>query len=146
MQIKATTDYALRCVLYLAIHPGSSNAEEIGRQTGITINYTRRILQDLKKIGIVRSLQGVTGGYVLVKDPRDITILSIIEAEEQDIFLNRFMEEGAPVFWISEKEKSSMRLYMDTLQILVKNYLHDKTVYDVLHPGEEKTGQIERIV
>jgi len=137
MQIKLTTDYAIRCVLYLATHPGNANAEDIGKQTGITTNYVRRILHDLKKKGIVRSYQGLTGGYVLARNPEDIRIIDIIEAGEKSIHLNRFMEDNAPSFWISEEEKGNMSRYLDRLQMMVETYLRSETIDEILHTKAE---------
>jgi len=137
MQTKATTDYALRCILYLVICGGSTTAEEIGRHTGITTSYARKVLRDLKKKNLVRSVQGVSGGYILIREPKDIRMIDIIESEERELCPDRFMEDDISATWIGEREKENVHRYLTKLQSLVRDYFNNTTIHDVLHSESE---------
>lgn len=89
MQITRQTDYAIRCVLYLAEHPDEVKVvDEIARSKSIPKVFLAKILQKLSKAGIVRSYRGVKGGFELAKRPKDITLLDVIEAIEGPVAMN----------------------------------------------------------
>lgn len=89
MQITRQTDYAIRCVLYLAEHPNEVKVvNEIARSKSIPKVFLAKILQKLSKAGIVRSYKGVKGGFELAKRPKDITLLDVIEAIDGPVAMN----------------------------------------------------------
>ena len=65
MQLTMTTDYALRCLLYLAGKEGVSSSPEIGKAVGINNIFVQKVLRVLRDAGFVSSLKGGTGGYWL---------------------------------------------------------------------------------
>lgn len=58
MQFRITTDYAIRCVLYLASNPGCTTARQIGEAVRIPRNYTQQIMGKLRDQNIVSSELG----------------------------------------------------------------------------------------
>ncbi len=81
MHITRKTDYAVRCVLLLSRDPGRViNVNEIARSMAIPKSFLSKILQDLSRKGIVKSTQGISGGYELARKPRKINLLQVIEA------------------------------------------------------------------
>ncbi len=58
--------------------------EKIANKGGIPKNFLEQILLDLKKSGLVRSIRGAKGGYVLAKAPEEITLANIINSVEPD--------------------------------------------------------------
>lgn len=89
MQITRQTDYAIRCVLYLAEHPNEVKVvNEIASSKSIPKVFLAKILQKLSKAGIVRSYKGVKGGFELAKRPKDITLLDVIEAIDGPVAMN----------------------------------------------------------
>jgi Rrf2 family protein len=80
MFITRETDYAVRCVLFLSQEAGRVvSANEISDSMTVSKSFIAKILQRLCKGGIVRSTQGVTGGFELVKMPDKVNILEVIE-------------------------------------------------------------------
>ncbi len=89
MQITRQTDYAIRCVLYLAEHPDEVKVvDEIAKAKSIPKVFLAKILQKLSKAGIVRSYRGVKGGFELARRPKQISLLDIIEAIEGPVAMN----------------------------------------------------------
>lgn len=81
MKISARCDYACRAVLELAMHwplKKPVQIETIAEEQKIPVKYLVHILLQLKGIGIVNSIRGKEGGYVLSKLPSRITIGKII--------------------------------------------------------------------
>jgi len=89
MQITRETDYAIRCVLYLSSRTDRLvMVDEISREMATPKSFLAKILQKLVKADIARSFRGIRGGFQLSREPRDITLLDVIEAVEGTIALN----------------------------------------------------------
>jgi Rrf2 family protein len=89
MQITKETDYAIRCVLYLSSNPGRAvSASEIMKAQDVPLSFASKILQKLSKAALVRSSRGANGGYILNRDPGDITLLDVYEASSGPLALN----------------------------------------------------------
>lgn len=91
MIITRATEYAIRAVLYLAQQPTGQVVlkRDICTTQDITPAFLTKILQPLIKANIVGSQRGVTGGFFLRREPEDISLLDILQAEEGPIYLNR---------------------------------------------------------
>ena len=90
MVITRATEYAVRTVIYLAKQPKNDIVlkKDICRTQEVTPAFLTKILQPLIKVGIVSSQRGVGGGFLLAKDPSEITMLDILQAEEGLLRLN----------------------------------------------------------
>jgi Rrf2 family protein len=88
--ITRATEYAVRTVLYLAQQPKDDIVlkKDICRTQEVTPAFLTKILQPLIKMGIVSSQRGVGGGFLLARDPSEITMLDILQAEEGLLKLN----------------------------------------------------------
>lgn len=90
MVITRATEYAIRAVLYLSKQPPGEIVykKDICRDQDITPAFLTKIFQPLIKAGIVGSQRGVGGGFFLLKNPTEITLLDVLRAEEGAIPLN----------------------------------------------------------
>ena len=84
MQLKASTDYGLRAVLYLASKKGTCSSKDIAQDMSIPRDYLIQLAQLLRNAGIIEARPGKHGGYRLARDPKDITLLQIINALDED--------------------------------------------------------------
>ncbi|QDV35041.1 RrF2 family transcriptional regulator [Tautonia plasticadhaerens] len=76
-----TVEYALRAVAHLADRsPEARTTGQIARATKVPAPYLSKVLQGLKRAGIVRSQRGVGGGIALVKRPEELTVLEVVNA------------------------------------------------------------------
>ncbi len=79
MILNSETDYAIRIVSCLSVGNERLDARTISERTGVTQNYSLKILHKLALCGIVKSFKGAKGGYTLAKPPYEITLLEVIE-------------------------------------------------------------------
>lgn len=93
MQLKTTTDYAIRAVVCLAANGSSMCSTDIAEKMGIPPKYLINICVTLREAGIIASRKGAEGGYYLAKDPRELSLLDVIRAMESTVLINRCMEE-----------------------------------------------------
>lgn len=96
MLITRATEYAIRALLYLAKQPKGQIVlkKDICASQDITPAFLTKILQPLIKDGVVGSQRGVGGGFFLIKDPAEVTLLDVVKAEEGPLYLNHCIAEA----------------------------------------------------
>jgi Rrf2 family protein len=89
VKLPVKSDYAARAVLGLARHDVAGTAlraEDLAAEQGVPANYLVQILIELKAQGIVRSLRGKEGGYLLARSPAQITLGDVLRAVHGTVF------------------------------------------------------------
>jgi len=78
--ISRQAKYALRALIGLArAQPGrATGTADLAAGQAIPKKFLEQILLTLKRHGIVRSLRGAAGGYVLARAPGEITFLEVL--------------------------------------------------------------------
>jgi Rrf2 family protein len=89
-------DYALRALLDLAQQPAGRSAQsrEIAARQEIPEAYLNQLLVVLRRAGLVRSIRGAAGGYVLGREPRTLTVGDVLRAFQGEDYLGCGSEEG----------------------------------------------------
>ncbi len=72
--------YAVRALTWLACQPKDSRwlATDVASREGIPRPYLSKVLGVLKTQGLVSSVRGPKGGYVLVQDPDTISLMHVL--------------------------------------------------------------------
>lgn len=96
MQLKISTDYAIRIVLYLAITQTATTSAEISTQMGIPQTVIATLARPLQEAGILTTQRELGGGFTLCRKPDDISLHEIINIAEGTTRINRCLEEGNP--------------------------------------------------
>lgn len=87
MELSARVEYALLALLEMAGRYDQKEPlkiSEITAKQAIPDRYLEQILTSLRRSGIVQSQRGAKGGYVLSREPWQITLLDIITSVEGD--------------------------------------------------------------
>ncbi|MEO6628246.1 MAG: Rrf2 family transcriptional regulator [Aquihabitans sp.] len=94
MKVSTRGDYACRALLSLVLHGTGSptSVRDIADRTSLPQPYLEQILLALKGAGLVRSKRGVGGGYILARDPEEITLAAIVSAVDGPIVVGDFGE------------------------------------------------------
>jgi len=86
MKISTKGRYGLRAMLDLAIHSGSHESiGAIAERQDVSANYLEQVFALLRKGGLVNSIKGAQGGYVLADKPSNITVGKILRVLEGDL-------------------------------------------------------------
>ncbi len=87
MKLTTKTRYSLRILCQLAsTYNGSPiRSKEIAEKQQIPEPYLEQIMLSLKSSGIVNTVRGCNGGFVLLKPPEETTVLEIMELFEGKI-------------------------------------------------------------
>ncbi len=85
LQLSKKVEYGLIALRHIAMKPGQVyTAKEIAKEYDIPFELLAKVLQKLARNGVVRSLQGVRGGYSLSKRPNEMTLSHIIHVIEDE--------------------------------------------------------------
>lgn len=76
--------YGVRAMFELALSYGQGPIlmGKIAEEQGLSRKYLHALLTSLKKSGLVTSVRGARGGYMLAKPPREIVLSEIVESLE----------------------------------------------------------------
>lgn len=90
-QLSRSGEYAIRAMVYLAMCKTNDTISiaEISKSEETPETFLRKIVQQLIRAKLLRSVRGVRGGIALARTAEKITMLDIVEAVEGPIFLNK---------------------------------------------------------
>jgi Rrf2 family protein len=84
MKISTKGCYGLRAMVDLAQHQGEGPIllREIAGRQGLSRKYLHALLTSLRAAGLVRSVRGSGGGYLLAQPPGKVSIFDVLHALE----------------------------------------------------------------
>jgi Rrf2 family protein len=96
MKLSTKGKYGVRAVYEIAKHAGKGpiTIKEIAERQGISFSYLEQILHRLGKAGLIESVRGPAGGYLLAGNPSELTIGDIVRTLEGPIALSHCLEPG----------------------------------------------------
>lgn len=92
MYITLEADYAVRITAELCRSDVRLDAKTIAERTCVTLRFSLKILRKLVAAGIVKSFKGTQGGYMICREPKDITLRMVIEAIEGTYCFSRCLQ------------------------------------------------------
>lgn len=98
MKLSRTVAYAVQASIHLA-HEKSNvpvPCSRLAAEGQMPERFLLQILRNLVAHGILTSTRGVDGGYSLERDPRDISLLDVIEAIDGPLVSNLPLGDGLP--------------------------------------------------
>lgn len=84
MRVSARIEYALLALIELALREGDEpiQSRDIAARAGVPKPFLDQLLLDLRRAGLVRSVRGPGGGYVLARPAAEINLREAIRAVE----------------------------------------------------------------
>jgi len=88
MKLSTKSTYGLRAMLAIAMNgrDHATSIADIARKEAISVCYLEQLLNKLRRKGLVESLRGARGGYVLARDVSRITVGDIVKTLEGNIY------------------------------------------------------------
>ena len=120
MRVGSKGRYAVQAIIFLAQQDLRTpmSLTEIGKLHEISLSYLEQLFSKLRQAGVVKSVRGPGGGYILNKSPDRIKISEIIEAVESSTAK-------------SELDRSQTGLLWNALGYQVLGFLQSISVADV---------------
>jgi len=148
--ISKKTKYALKALTYLA---GQSPDEpvlisELAREERIPRKFLEAILLTLKNSGILHSKVGKGGGYSLAREPRNITIGSIVKVLEGGYAPVQCLNESAAPACdeCGDPTSCGIRLVMSDVMQALSTVLETSTLADMIERSENAERAKSKIV
>jgi Rrf2 family cysteine metabolism transcriptional repressor len=134
MKFSTKGRYGLRAMVDLAVYANSGQValNSIADRQNISLNYLEQVFSALRKAGLVKSVKGAQGGYMLAKSPKHTTagdILRVLEGslsiiDEDEAFVKENAIRNCIKASIWEKIDEAVNAYVDsvTLEDLSRQY------------------------
>lgn len=138
--MSAQEEYGLRCLMQMARNgvEGSLSIPEISRAEGLSAPNVAKLMRVLRLGGLVSSVRGQEGGYVLARPPENITLDQVLEVLGEPLFGSRFCEQHTGVERAcAHRRDCSMRPVWISLQRRVNDVLARTSLRDLLREEEE---------
>lgn len=86
MKLSTRSTYGMRALVELALTSGRGpvSASFIAKRQDLSVAYLEQLLHRLKKHGLVSSIRGPKGGYVLARDSDQITMAQVVSVLDGD--------------------------------------------------------------
>lgn len=82
MRVSHRATYGIMAAVDLAMHGNSEpiQARSIAKRQSIPVRFLEQVLHAMKKAGLVDSIRGAQGGYLLLNPPAELSVADILEA------------------------------------------------------------------
>lgn len=120
MKLSTKGRYGLKAMFDLAMHDGKGpvSLAAIAERQGISIHYLEQLVSPLRKAGLLKSVRGAQGGYLLAKSPMEISVKEVLELLEGPL---------APAACVVEGEESC-----DHSDFCVSHMIYDR-IYESIN-------------
>lgn len=124
MKISTKGRYGLTIMMDLAHHYGEGpvSLKSVAERHSLSEHYLEQLVAPLRNAGLVKSIRGAYGGYILAHEPSQITTGDIIRVLEGPISPVEFEDEDDPAkrnLWIRIRDSIAEVLDSTTLQDLI---------------------------
>lgn len=137
MQLNQSSDYAIRCMLYLADHHGFSSSQEICEAVPIGREYAHKLLRKMRDGELVVSEVGKDGGYALAREPSEISLLDIVLLTEDSMQVSRRLE-CPPIRDLSSRLEQNLLRFYQVFQDKLETALGRITLENLLDGNVEE--------
>jgi len=129
--------YGTRAIIRIAAESkeGAVSLGGVSRAEDISLKYLEMIISALKKSGLVASIKGPRGGYVLLKALKEITLLDIASSLEGDVAL---VDCCSPGVECERKEFCPTHETWYELSSVIKDTMRSVKLIDLVKRDERK--------
>ena len=141
MKLTTKSRYAVTAMLDIAYHDKGNpiSLPEIADRQNISLSYLEQLFSRLKRSGLVESIKGPGGGYMLSKDADEIVISEVIQAVDEDLETTACNGKSN---CHNNHQCISHNLWQD-LGAEIKNFLSDITLQQVISKNNSDIKEIK---
>lgn len=150
MKLSTKGRYGLKAMFELSLNQnnGPVPLKFIAKKQNISDQYLEQIFSSLKKSGLVTSVRGAQGGYLLSKEPKDITVGDILTVLEGPVSLSDCVLDDevcensgvcvTKVVWEKMKKGIDEVINSITLQDMINDHNKNKLDNDITNTISKK--------
>lgn len=142
MKISTKGRYGLRALVDLASHSTSEavSLASVANRQKISVNYLEQVFATLRKAGLVKSIKGPQGGYMLAMKPGEMQVADILTALEGKFSI---IDEVASQEQQDKVQKAINELVWEKINQQVNHYLESTTLADLVEEYQKLNGEEE---
>ena len=135
MRVTTWAEYGLIVSLSLArrVGDGPVAARELAEAERLPHDYVEQILLRLRRAGLVKSVRGAKGGYLLARDAHDVSVKNVMEASEHVTFEVNCDRHQVDAHRCSPDASCSIRPVWRMLERRINDFLSGVTLADLTH-------------
>ena len=143
MKLKASVDYGVRAIMYLAVKGTTCSSREISEEMSVPRDYLIQLALRLRNAGLIKARPGKNGGYMLAKKASEITVGSILDAFDSDLkHVRQPMKKGRKA-----SESAALVLNMhNMISASLDGYLDSITVQDLLDTATKDEASVNELI
>jgi len=136
MKISTKGHYAVQAMVDLATKSSDTavSLSTISERQDISLNYLEQLFLKLRKGGLVQSVRGPGGGYLLAKQPNDISIGEIFSAVEENIILTECVDDNN---FCSKTKNCLTQLLWYKISLSLKKTLFSISLSEVINDADK---------
>jgi len=125
------TEYGLQLMVALAknYEQGPQSLKEIAKKKKLPYRFLSQVAGRLKKAKLIKSKEGIGGGYFLARMPKKITVAEILEGLEGPIEMVKCLQNGASCPWAGMCSQKQMFAQMKGV---MENIIEAHTLGDLV--------------
>ncbi len=131
MRLSTKGRYGVRIMLDIARNGRDAPVKiaEVAKRQNLTQKYTEQLTGTLAKKGLLKSVRGAQGGYLLTRTPEEYTLFEILNSLEEGIFL---VDCVTGTESCARVEACKARKFWSGLYDTVKDYMEGYTLKDLI--------------
>lgn len=136
--LRRETDYALRAMHVLDQWGRCAGTVELAEECKVPLPALRKIMQALAKAGVVKTVRGMRGGYLLALPARKISLARIVEAMQGPVYMNSCNRRGRPCPYSG---KCPMKGHVCILQNRLNAFFEKITLAEIYKQPKQGKGK-----
>ena len=144
MKLSTKGRYGVKAMVELAINHGTGpiSIKTISERQNISENYLELLFSTLKKAGLIKSLRGAQGGYILAKEPKEIRISDIINVLEGPIEIANCLDGNV----CENEDYCATRLLWEKIKNSIDEVMSSITLQDIVDDNNRINNNKLKIV
>lgn len=136
MKLSTRARYGTRAILELAENHGQGplQIKIIAQNQDISVKYLEQLMAILKSAGLVRSIRGPKGGYLLAKAPNQIKLSDVFNALEGPLITTECLEDES---YCARVADCLARQLWAQVQKAIETVLQSMTLQDLVNKAKE---------
>ncbi|TYP59900.1 RrF2 family transcriptional regulator [Thermosediminibacter litoriperuensis] len=142
MKLSTKGRYGLKAMFDLAVNYGEGPIplKSIADRQNISEHYLEQLMMILRKAGLVKSVRGAQGGYMLARKPAEITVGDVLRVLEGPIGLVDCVLEQDPLE-CDKAENCIMRIVWEKIRDSMVAAMDSITLQDMCDEAEKRKAE-----
>lgn len=144
MQLTRYTEYSLRVLMYLAIHPDRlATITEISGAYNISRNHLVKVVHELGTLGFIKTQRGKQGGIRLAREADHLSVGEVVRKVEKNLDIIDCMEPACPILPVCDmrdalfEARDAFFKVLDSYTLAELTTPHRQQLAELLAPGAQ---------